>query len=162
MPICVSHTAEDLWLEHSCSFNSHGQAYYPTAVDKWTAAIILRALRTQEYRLITFKSQTRPHPEHFPINPTHLYKVDWIAMENVRWTFIRNLLGPSPSITYRTRCELLGREILWLRRVELKFAFLFNLYHNNFHSAKNTIHDADSPLIPLRSRYCLLKIARCV
>lgn len=89
--------------------------------------MILSALRAKDCRLVVFESHARRHVEHCPIMFKHTCKVDRIAVEDVHWTFDRNLLGPLPSISFTVRFELLGLETLRLFRVKLNLAFLFNL-----------------------------------
>lgn len=99
MLISVLHAVKELGLRYSGSFNFHGQAHHETVVANRTASMIRRAFRTQDYRLIIFKSHDRPHLKYCPIIYTRLRKVDRMAMENVKRAFTRSFFGPSSILS---------------------------------------------------------------
>lgn len=118
----------------------------------------LREFRTQDRRLIMFKSHAGPQLDYCPIIFTRMLKAAQIAIRNVQREFARNTLGPSSGLNRRGRCELLNLEQLWLFRKKINRVFCFNPYRHNVYSATNVIHDASSPPYLLRSRYYSLKL----
>lgn len=114
--------------------------------------MFLSAFRTHDYRLSTFKSHAWTHLEWYLVIFKRMLEVDRIKIENVQWAFTRELFGISYTPIYRARCELLGLERLWIRRVKLWLAFLFNLCRNNVHSSTDAIRDAGGLPYPICSR----------
>lgn len=108
-------TVESLGSLCSCSFSFCEQVHHRTGEAKRIATMILRAFRTEDCRILTSKSHARPHLEYCPIILTHICKIDRIAIEDVQRMFTRNLLGPSSSLNYGARYDLLGHDSLWLR-----------------------------------------------
>lgn len=143
MHISASYTVENLGLNYSCPFNLHEQAQGQAAVAKRIAAMIPGAFCTQDCRTLTFRSHARPHIEYCPVIFTHMRKV--------QREFTRNLPGPSSNLNHRARCELLGLQPLWLRRVLLNLAFLFTPCRNNVLSATDVTRGAESFPFPISS-----------
>lgn len=125
-PLDVSQSVRDLGVHYSSSFNFAEQASYSAAKARSMIGYIFKSMSLLESRLLLYKTCARPVLEYCSIVLTNSRKCDRVAIESVQRSFTKRLLAPS-TLNYRGRCQQLGLEPLWLRRLRCNLIFLFNI-----------------------------------
>jgi sarcosine oxidase/L-pipecolate oxidase len=121
----------DLGIRYSSSFNFSEQVVYQVAKARRTIGYITHSIQLPLARLELYKLRVRPLLEYCSIIYSNLRKCDRVALERVQRTFTKSIVGLTTTLSYRSRCQSLAIEPLWLRRLKLNLSFLHSLIYGH-------------------------------
>ncbi|VDP26700.1 unnamed protein product [Schistosoma curassoni] len=78
-------------------------------------------------------------------------------MESVQRRFTLRILGADCTLTYNSRCNKLGSDPLWKRRLELNLIFFFKLLNKLSLTSNHVIQYAETPHYDIRNSLSLVK-----
>ena len=150
----------DLGLRYSMTFNFSEQVAYQVSKARQSIYLICKHICLSEARLQLYKLIVRPLLEYCPVFFTNLRKSDKLAIESVQRSFSKRLIGWSTNMKYHDRCELLGLEPLWLRRIKIGLFLLFKIIHGLSFSNNDSLHFKSISGYCLRNESSILLIPR--
>ena len=119
--------------------------------------MITRNFRLPMAKLMLYKTHVRPFLEFSHLLGGNLNKCNRIALESFQRRFTKSLVGYSSPMTYRERCLHLSLETLWLRRLKLNFAFLYNIVYDKAFSTIPQLKPKADAHYNLRNSDCKLR-----
>jgi hypothetical protein len=163
-PIPIQNNVRDLGLRYSVTFNFAEQVAYQVTKAQQTIGYICKHFITNEARLRLYLMIARPILEYCPVIYSNLRKCDRVALEKVQRAFTKRILGYSCKLNYRTRCETLCLDPLWLRRLRLGVNLLYSIIHRTVHcnSATLSFHSNSTYILRNKSKIIQLPLIRTV
>ncbi|GAA49004.1 reverse transcriptase SjR1 [Clonorchis sinensis] len=119
-------------------------------------AASLQTLNGQDTMVAIFKLCVRPIVEFCPALSSLYTGSCRLAIESVKRSFTKKLFPRSHPLSYRSRCQILGLEPLWLRRLKLNLTLLHRLLHKDTFIAEARPNINSQPHYRLRNSCNLL------
>nr|CAH8851435.1 unnamed protein product [Trichobilharzia regenti] len=122
---------------------------------------LLRNLYRNESRILLYKFCVRPLLDYcsFIFSSTRIE--DKLKVEGVQRYFTRKVLGTDNGTNYSTRCEILGLETLWLRRLRLNLSLFYKLLNQIVHTPANYTRSSGNTGYNLRHTKGTVAIEPC-
>jgi hypothetical protein len=150
--IPITKSVRDLGIRYSNTFNFSEQVNYQAARTRQTMGRIKNAFSLPAARIELYKICVRPQLEYCSFIYGNLRKSDRLILERLQRSFSKSIVGYSSSLTYKERCQKLKIDPLWLRRMKLNLALLYNLTHGHAFSTHFAVHLQHSSPHGLRNK----------
>ena len=155
----ATHT-RDLGIHYNNCLSFGPQVLHQVSKARQLGFLILRSFHNRSCKVAIFKQHVRPILEYCCFISTYYNKSHRLAIENVQRKFTKALFAPDEQCSYRTRCEILNLDPLWLRRLSLNLTFFHSLLYNHCHTGNFRPTIAPNPTYPLRNSSSKILITR--
>ncbi|CAH8679512.1 unnamed protein product [Schistosoma haematobium] len=151
------HTVVDLGLRYSQDLSFTEQILKQTSKSQRLIGYITRNLCNTESRILMCKVCARPLLEYCTFILSSALIKDKLRLESVQRRFTLRILGADCTLTYNSRCNKLGLDPLWRRRLKLNLIFFFKLLHKLSFTSDHAIQYAETSHYYIRNSLALVK-----
>ncbi|KAH9579084.1 60S ribosomal protein L7 [Schistosoma haematobium] len=155
------HTVVDLGLRYSQDLSFTEHILKQTSKTQRLIGYITRNLYNIESRILMYKVCARPLLEYCTFILSSAFIKDKLRLESVQRRFTLRILGADCTLTYNSRCNKLGLDPLWRRRLKLSLIFFFKLLHKLSSTYDHAIQYAETSHYYIRNSLALVKQTHC-
>ncbi|CAH8853913.1 unnamed protein product [Trichobilharzia szidati] len=151
----------DLGLKysHNLSFSEHISKQ--VSKSRRLIGFLLRNFYRNESRILLYKVCVRPLFDYCSFMYSSIRIEDKLKVEGVQRYFTLKLLGTENGTNYSTRCDTLGLETLWLRRLRLNLTLYYKLLNHLVFTSTNGTRLSDDNGYKLRHTKGTVAIEQC-
>ncbi|CAH8660046.1 unnamed protein product [Schistosoma haematobium] len=147
----------DLGLRYSQDLSFTEHILKQTSKSQRLIGYITRNLYNNESRIPMYKVCARPLLEYCTFILSSARIKDKLRLESVQRRFTLRILGVDCTLTYNSRCNKLGLDPLWRRRLKLNLIFFFKLLHKLSFTSNHVIQYAETSHYDIRNSLALVK-----
>ena len=152
-PLTILSSIKDLGISYSKDLSLNEHITRTTSKAYQITGFICRNFVTPKAKIILFNNFARPLLEYCSFLFCNLTKYDICRIEQVQRRLTKRILGYNCTSCYMSRCETLGIQPLWFRRLKLNLTFFFKILHNNSSTSINLKYTPDQKYSLRNSAY---------
>ncbi|CAH8821040.1 unnamed protein product [Trichobilharzia szidati] len=148
-----------LTYSHNLSFSEHISKQ--VSKSRRLIGFLLRNFYRSESRILLYKVCVRPLLDYCSFIFSSIRIEDKLKVEGVQRYFTLKVIGTENGTNYSTRCEILGLETLWLRRLRLNLVLFYKLLNHIVYTPTNCTRFSEDTGYNLRHTQGTVAIEQC-
>ncbi|CAH8868789.1 unnamed protein product [Trichobilharzia szidati] len=148
-----------LTYSHNLSFSEHISKQ--VSKSRRLIGFLLRNFYRSESRILLYTVCVRPLLDYCSFIFSSIRIEDKLKVEGVQRYFTLKVIGTENGTNYSTRCEILGLETLWLRRLRLNLVLFYKLLNHIVYTPTNCTRFPEDTGYNLRHTKGTVAIEQC-